>query len=85
MEIEREFTFTFGGCTIVRGLDGRFLSRVGQVIHDHVHLIYTDIHITFGGNFELLTEYAVRLRRVIDRALNEEAVLVVVFKVFHAG
>ncbi len=26
---ETEFTYTFGGCTIVRGLDGRYLSRTG--------------------------------------------------------
>ena len=26
---EQEFTYTFGGCTTVRGLEGNYLSRLG--------------------------------------------------------
>lgn len=31
-ELDREFTYTFGGCTIIRGLDGSYLSRLGVKI-----------------------------------------------------
>ena len=28
-ELEREFSYTFGGCTLLRGLEGNYLSRRG--------------------------------------------------------
>ena len=30
--LDREFTHSFGGCTIQRGLDGSYLSKVGLKI-----------------------------------------------------
>ena len=35
--LNQEFTYTFGGCTIVRGLDGSYLSRLGLRIRDHIN------------------------------------------------
>jgi hypothetical protein len=29
LSFEEEFTYAFGGCTIVRGLDGNYLSHAG--------------------------------------------------------
>ena len=43
---DREFTYTFGGCTIVRGLDGSYLSQAGHKIQDRVNVIYTDIPLS---------------------------------------
>jgi hypothetical protein len=40
--LAQEFTYTFGGSTIIRGLDGRYLSSHGLQVQDRVHLIYTD-------------------------------------------
>ena len=40
--LAQEFTYTFGGSTIIRGLDGSYLSRLGVRMQDRVHLIYTD-------------------------------------------
>lgn len=31
---ETEFSFAFGGCTILRGLDGRYLSQTGVIVPD---------------------------------------------------
>lgn len=45
--LDREFTYTFGGCTIIRGLDGSYLSRLGPRIRDHINLIYTDTPVCF--------------------------------------
>ena len=39
---DQEFTYTFGGATIIRGLDGSYLSRLGSRMQDRVNLIYTD-------------------------------------------
>ena len=33
LSFEEEFTYAFGGCTILRGLDGSYLSRAGVKTH----------------------------------------------------
>jgi len=32
LSFEEEFSYAFGGCTIVRGLDGNYLSRVWPLL-----------------------------------------------------
>jgi len=45
--LTQEFTYTFGGCTIIRGLNGSYLSQAGLPIQDRINLIYTDTPYTF--------------------------------------
>ena len=40
--LDREFTYPFGGCTLVRGLEGSYLSRLGAVMRDRVNVLYFD-------------------------------------------
>ena len=80
----REFTSAFGGCTIVKGLEGSYLSQGGQVISDRINLIYTDTPFGFEENFEAVSDYADALRQATDAALEEEAILVAVAQVFHS-
>ena len=82
--LEREFTYTFGGCTLVRGLEGSYLSRLGTVMRDRVNLLYTDTAFAFEANFATLSEYADALRDAALQALEEEAVLIAVFPLYHA-
>ena len=82
--LAQEFTYTFGGSTIMWGLDGRYLSRAGQQVQDRVHLIYTDTPFAFEEHFESLSRYADALRDAAFQALEEEAILVVVLKIYHA-
>lgn len=82
--LAREFTYTFGGCTIIRGLDGGYLSRVGSQIQDRINLIYTDTPYPFEENFEIVSTYADKLKAAASEALEEEAILVAVLKVYHA-
>ena len=42
LSLEDEFTYAFGGCTIVRGLDGNYLSQAGVKTPDRINLLYTD-------------------------------------------
>ena len=35
--LAQEFTYTFGGSTIIRGLDGNYLSRLGLQVQDRIH------------------------------------------------
>ena len=82
--LAQEFTYTFGGATIIRGLDGSYLSRLGVRMQDRVHLLYTDTPFAFAENFESISRYTDALREAAFEALTEEAILVVVLQVYHA-
>ena len=82
--LDQEFTYTFGGCTIIHGLHGSYLSRNGSMVHDQVNLIYTDTPLRFDNNLSALSEFADQLRAAVFAALNEESILVVVYKVYHS-
>jgi hypothetical protein len=82
--LEQEFTYTFGGCTLVHGLHGSYLSEAGFPITDRINLIYTDAAIRFEENLSALSRYTDRLRDAAFTALQEEAVLVVAQRVYHS-
>ena len=82
--LDAEFTYTFGGCTINRGLDGSYLSRAGIKTPDRINLIYTDLPLSLSTNSESVARYAVGLKQIAFEALAEEAILVVVKQVYHA-
>jgi hypothetical protein len=84
-ELAQEFTYTFGGCTITRGLDGSYLSQAGLQIQDRINLIYTDTPYAFEENFEVVSAYTDELKAAVDTALEEETVLITVAKIYHAG
>lgn len=79
-----EFSTAFGGCTIVRGLDGNYLSNFGQIIPDRINLIYTDTPFDFQENFSAISNYTDELRKAAFKALEEEAILVVAWQVYHS-
>ena len=81
--LEREFAYSFGGCILVSGLEGSCLSRIGSVMRDRVNLLYTDTPFAFEANFATLSAYADQLRRAALDALEEEAILIVVYPVYH--
>jgi hypothetical protein len=83
-ELAREFTYTFGGCTTVHGPSGSYLSQAGLQIQDRITLIYTDTPYSFENNFETVSTDADKLKGAAAPALEEEAVLVAVTKVYHA-
>jgi hypothetical protein len=81
---EEEFTYAFGGCTIVRGLDGSYLTRTGEKTPDRINLIYSDLPVALSTNFETAARYADQLKETAFDALNEEAVLVAIGQVYHS-
>ena len=81
--LEEEFTYAVGGCTILRGLEGSYLSRVGIRIPDQVTLIYSDLSLTLSTDFALVAGYAGQLKRAATEALDEEVVLVTVEQIYH--
>jgi len=82
--LDEEFTYAFGGCTIIRGLDGSYLSEAGFKLEDRITLIYTDTPYEFRKNFEIISRYADKLRKAAFRALDEEAILIALLSVYHA-
>ena len=83
--LEQEFSYTFGGCTLLRGLEGNYLSRIGVVVRDRINLLYTDTPFAFEENVAQLSRYTDELRQAAFEALEEEAVLIAVYKVYHSG
>jgi hypothetical protein len=82
--LTREFTYTFGGCTIVAGLDGSYLSESGLQVRDRINLIYTDTPYSFRRNFEIISNYAGKLQATVGTALDEDEILVAVLVAYHA-
>ena len=82
--LEQEFTYAFGGCTTVRALEGNYLSGLGFPMRDRINVLYTDTPFPLEGNLDHVGGYADHLRDTALQALEEEAVLIVVVKVFHA-
>lgn len=80
---QEEFTYTFGGCTILRGLDGSYLSQFGGYIPDRINLIYTDAPLALSVDFAVVARYAHELKRVAFDKLREEAVMVAVEQTYH--
>jgi hypothetical protein len=83
--LEREFTYAFGGCTLIRGLSGNYLSLLGLPVQDRVNLLYTDTPFGFETGFTRLSRYTDALRETAFAALDEEAILVVALRVYHSG
>jgi hypothetical protein len=81
---EEEFTYAFGGSSIVRGLEGSYLSQSGERIPDRINLLYSDAPLALSTNFDSLAAYVHELKRAAMEALSEEAVLISVEQVYHA-
>ena len=81
---EEELTYAFGGCSIVRGLEGSYLSEVGNRIPDRINLVYSDAPLALSTNFDTVAAYVGELKRVSMEVLSEEAVLISVEQVYHA-
>jgi hypothetical protein len=84
LSFQEEFTYVFGGCTIVRGLDGSYLSRAGMKTPDRINLIYADLSVALSTNFASAARYADELKRAAFDVLAEETVLVTVGQIYHA-
>ncbi len=74
LSFEKEFTYAFGGCTIIRGLDGNYLSQAGVKTPHRISLIYTYLPLAFGAtNFETAARYADELKQAAAEAFNSRS------------
>ena len=79
---EAEFTYAFGGSSVLRGLEGCYLSKRGERIWDRINLIYCDSPLALSTNAASVTAYVGELKRAAMEALAEETVLVSVHQVY---
>ena len=70
-----------GGCTIIGGLDGNYLSKAGLHIQDRINLVYTDMLYAFEANFEIISTYADRLKTGAFAALEEDSILALLHRI----
>lgn len=84
LSFEEEFTYAFGGCTIVPNLAGSYLSHDGTKTQDRINLIYTDMPLALSIDFENAARYADELKQAVFQVLSEEIVLVAVGQVYHS-
>ena len=82
---EQELTYAFGGCTIVSGLEGSYLSDAGECILDSINLIYSDAPLSLWTDYDVINGYAAELRDAAMAALSEESVVVSVERVYRAS
>jgi hypothetical protein len=67
---EEELTYAFGGASIVRGLEGRYLTRSGELVPDRINLLYSDASLALSTNFSSVEAYV----RGTKRCSNERTV-----------
>jgi hypothetical protein len=82
--LTEEFTYAFGGCSIVRGLEGSYLSALGMRISDRINIIYSDLPLILSTDFRILGVYVRALQRAAMNALTEESVLISVEQIYHS-
>ena len=61
----QEFTHTFGGATLWRGLDGSYLAQNGQTVRDRINLLYTDTPFSLEENADEVSTYMAGARQIL--------------------
>lgn len=83
-ELANELTYTFGGCTISSNR-GQYLSALGMIIPDPVHILFTDTALRLEQDRQALARYLREVKDSVVEALSsEEAVLITAYPVYHA-
>ena len=82
--LEAEFTYAFGGCTILRGLEGCYLSQFGHRIHDRINVIYSDVPLALSLETAAVAGYVREVKHAATEALQEEVVMVAVSQIYHS-
>lgn len=82
--LEREFLYTFGGCTVISGLTGSYMNAAGARETEFIDLIYADTPFNPDDDLAALSQYADQIKNVVLRVTGEESVLIVVQSAFHS-
>lgn len=81
--LQSEFTYTFGGCTVISAT-GRFPAANGRIVVDKISILFTGIPLEIQKDRLVIVRFTARLRSAVQAALQrEEAVFVSVHTVYH--
>jgi hypothetical protein len=80
---QEELTYTFGGTSVLRGVEGTYLSKSGEHIQDRINLLYSDAPLAPSTDFASVAAFVRELKRAAMEALAEEAVLISVGQIYH--
>ena len=83
--LANEFTYAFGGCSVIRGVEGNYLSVSGLRVPDRISVVYTDAPVPLSTDFAVVAAYSRKLKEAVSEALAEEAVMISVQQVYHSG
>ena len=76
--------YAFGGCSIVRGIEGSYLSILGNRIPDRINVVYFDAPLALSIDFAIVAAYSRELKDVVMDSLAEEDVMISVEQVYHS-
>ena len=83
--LTNEFTYTFGGCSIIRGIEGNYLSFLGNCIPDRISVVYFDAPLALSIDFAIVAAYARELRKAVMNSLTEDEMMFAVEQVYHSA
>lgn len=81
--LEEEFTYTFGGASILRGIEDRYLSTSDELIPDRINPLYSDAPLALSLDFASIAAYVRELKRAAMEGLSEETILISVEQAYH--
>lgn len=79
-----EFTEAFGGCTVERGFEGRYLREDGGKDIEAMNLVYTDLPLALSEYLNEIAAYLDEIKTAAHEVLEEESILVTVRTIYHA-
>ena len=79
-----EFSYSFGGCTVLEYVAGYYLDQKGDIVADRINIIYTDTPLSLPNRRRLVEAYIAELMDFLKAHLyQEEAILITVSSVSH--
>lgn len=78
-----EFTEAFGGATVQRGFEGRYLYDAGEKIVEPMNVVYADLPLNLEKYRDEIAFYLSEIKQAAEEILEEEEILVTVRPLFH--
>lgn len=79
-----EFSYSFGGCTVLEYVGGYYLDQKGDIVADRINIVYTDTPLQLPKRRRLVEAYIAGLAAFLKTHLyQEEAILITAYPVLH--
>jgi hypothetical protein len=79
-----EFSYSFGGCTVLEYVGGYYLDLNGDIVADRINIVYTDTPLRLPQRRRLVEAYIADLMDFLKAHLyQEEAILITAYPVSH--